>query len=111
MKNVLDLFVFELELMPVVHMLILATGAVGIIRTARIDPMRRCSDDAHEIGGGVAFLDLNDFHFDAFAGKNERHEHDKPVAASDSVSAKRDVGNLKFAMSAGLQDCRHDGAR
>ena len=64
--------------MPVVHVLVLTTGASRVEFATRFDPVRRRREDADEIGLSVASLDGDDFDFDMFAFEHKRNEHDKP---------------------------------
>ncbi len=95
-EDVPDLGTFHFELVCVVNVLVLATGTVGVIRTARCDPVRRRGDDADEVGGGVFLFYFDDFNFDAFAGNDEGDEDDEVLMASNAVAAESDGGDVEF---------------
>jgi hypothetical protein len=94
--------------MPVIHVLVLAASALPVILTARLDALGRRRDDADEVCGGVPFLYIDDFDFDALAAENKRDEDDETFDASNAIAAERNVGDVELEPLAGLKTgCCH----
>jgi hypothetical protein len=102
LEYVTDLAPLQLALVRVLDVLVLATCALHIIRTSRINAMRGERDHPHKVGGSVSAFDLDDLHFDPLAFDDEGHEHHEVIHASDPITAKRHRGDVEFEALTGL---------
>jgi hypothetical protein len=91
---------FDLELMLVGGVLVLAPAAAAEVRTRRRDSVRRRLDDCRGVRTGEAGLFFGDGGFDFFPREHEGHEYGLAASAvvgweaSESVAAVDELFNV-----------------